>query len=416
MADNVLLQPLEISDSTLAILTNNLVWANTVNRQFENKLQTGVGYTYTVRKPNRYVTTFGPALQVQGIDEPSVQVTIDTQAQVGFMFGMADLTMIIREFATRYLDPAGDALANSIDSQVASNFTSIWNLVGIPGTLPNSFASLALPAKRMDKLAVPQANRTLVLNPDAYWSVANGVTTLFVTSVAEPALKGFVANLANLKVYMNQNAPSHTTGNYGGTFSSATGLTTGVGVINGSNQSGTSLITNGWTPSTTNLLLPGDTLTISGSHSVNPQSKVSTGELANMVVTAPVNSDSGGNAIIPIQGPGVGGIIGPNPNPLDNAYQNVDALPANQATISLFGAANTSYFQSVAYIKDTFGLCTVPMELPENVDFKARSMYGGISMSIVRAYDINQSAIPCRIDVLLGTTTYYPETGVRLTN
>lgn len=412
MVDNVLLQPLEISDATLAILTNNLVWANTVDRRFENKLSTGIGYTLTIRKPNRYVTTYGPGLQIQGIDEPSVQVTIDTQAHVDFMFSIADLTMVVREFAARYLDPAGETLANAIDAQVASNYSSIWNLVGIPGTLPNSFASLSLVAKRMDKLAVGQSGRTLVVNPDAYWSVAAGVTTLYVQSVAEPALKGFVTNLANLKVYMNQNAPVHTNGAFGGSFSSTTGLTTGVGVVNGAGQSGSTLITNGWAASVTGLLNIGDTFAISGVHSVNPQSRVSTGELANFVVTGPVNSDSGGNAQIPI----APAIVPPNINPLDNAYQNVDAGPANLAPLSMFGASATQYGQSVGYVKDTIGLVTVPMELPENVDFKARSMYGGISMSIIRQYDINQSAIPARMDVLLGTVAYYPETGVRLTN
>lgn len=402
MADNVLLQPLEISDETLAILTNNLVWAALVNRRFENKLSTGIGYTLTIRKPNRYVTTYGPGLQVQGITEPSVQVTIDTQAHVDFMFSIADLTLIVREFAARYLDPAGETLANSIDSQVANNTQNIWNFVGTPGSLPSSFASLALVAKRMDKLAVGQSGRCLVLNPDAYWSVAAGVTTLYVTSVAEPALKGFVTNLANLKVFMNQNAPSHTVGALGGTP-----------VVNGANQSGGSLVTNGWTASVTNLLLPGDVFTIAGVHSINPQSRVSTGELANFVVTAAVNSDSGGNATIPI----APAIVGPiSTSPPENQYQNVDVLPANLASISVQGSANTSYFQSVGFIRDTFGLVTVPMELPENVDFKARSMYGGISMSIIRQYDINQSSIPCRMDCLLGTTTYYPETGVRLTN
>lgn len=401
MADNVLLQPMEISDATLAILTNNLVWAAMVDRRFENKLASGIGYTFTIRKPNRFVTSYGPALQVQGITEPSVQVTVDTQAHVDFMFSIADLTMLVREFSARYLDPAGETLANAIDAQVASNYASIWNFVGTPGTLPNSFASLAAVAKRMDKMAVGQAGRTLVLNPDAYWSVASGVTTLYVQSVAEPALKGFVANLANLKVYMNQNAPIHTVGNYAGTP-----------LVNGAGQTGGLLITNGWGASNTDLLTVGDVFTVAGVHSVNPQNRASTGELMDFVVTSQAVSDGSGNSTIAF----APAIVPPNANGLLSAYQNVDAAPANLAPITVQGTANTQYFQSVGFVKDTFGLVTVPLELPENVDFKARSNYGGISMSIIRQYDINQSSIPARIDCLLGTTTYYPETGVRLTN
>ena len=37
-------------------------------------------------------------------------------------------------------------------------------------------------------------------------------------------------------------------------------------------------------------------------------------------------------------------------------------------------------------------------------------------MRIVRAYDVNSDVTPCRVDILYGTATYYPELGVRLTN
>jgi len=58
----------------------------------------------------------------------------------------------------------------------------------------------------------------------------------------------------------------------------------------------------------------------------------------------------------------------------------------------------------------------VPMELPDGVDFKARETYKNISMRIVRAWDINNDVFPCRIDLLYGTATYYPELACRLTN
>ena len=58
----------------------------------------------------------------------------------------------------------------------------------------------------------------------------------------------------------------------------------------------------------------------------------------------------------------------------------------------------------------------VPMELPQGVDFAARQMWKGISLRIVRQYDINNDVLPCRIDVLYGTSTFYPELACRLTN
>jgi hypothetical protein len=37
-------------------------------------------------------------------------------------------------------------------------------------------------------------------------------------------------------------------------------------------------------------------------------------------------------------------------------------------------------------------------------------------MRIIRAYDINNDVFPTRMDILYGTTCFYPELGVRLTN
>jgi hypothetical protein len=67
-------------------------------------------------------------------------------------------------------------------------------------------------------------------------------------------------------------------------------------------------------------------------------------------------------------------------------------------------------------VRDCIGLVIVPMEVPMGVDFGAREMYKNVSMRIIRAYDINNDVLPCRIDILYGTATFYPELGCRLTN
>ena len=274
----------------------------------------------------------------------------------------------------------------------------MFNLVGTPGTAPNSFASLAAVGQRMDEGGVPQDRRTLVLNPKAYWSIANGLTTLYVQSVSEPALKGFLANIANFEIYLDQNIQSQTTGAYAGTP-----------VVNGANQTGSQLITNGWTASITGLLNVGDVFTIANVFAVNPQNRQSTGALQNFVVTSVANSDGSGNSTINIY-PAI---------TTSGAYQTVTGSPANLAPISITsvnGAASTQYAQNVGFVPDAFGLVTVPLEIPNGVDFSARETYKGISMRIIRAYDVNNDVFPCRLDILYGVSAYYPELAVRLTN
>lgn len=394
MASNALLTPSLITKETLPILVNNLVAANKVNRQFENQF-VKIGSSLTVRKPNQFVVTNGPGLSVQDIAEPSTSITISYQQHVDFQFNSQELTLTIEEFSERYLMPAGEQLANSLDQTVLANTPAVFNEVGTPGTLPNSFASLAAVGQRMDEGGVPQNTRVLVLNPAAYWSMANGLIGTFVTSVSEPALKGFLANIANLEIYMDQNVYTQTVGAYSGTPT-----------VNGAGQTGSSLITQAWGNSITGLLNIGDVFTIAGVFAVNPRNKVSTGSLQNFTVTATANSSAGGASTISIYP----AIVTTGP------YQTVSNSPANAAAIVVKGVASTQYAQNIGFTKDCFGLVCVPLELPEGVDFKARETFKNISMRIIRAYDINNDVFPTRMDILYGTTTFYPELGVRLTN
>lgn len=394
MAANTLLTPSIISKETLVILENNLVAAGKVNRQFENQF-VKIGSSLTIRKPNRFVVTKGPGLTIQNVTEPSTSITINNQNVVGFQFSSTDLSLVIEEFSERYCKPAAVVLANQLDFDVLTNFNQVANEVGQPGTVPATFASLANVGQRMDENAVPQDGRTLILNPAAYWSLVAAFTGVFVIPVAQPALKGFLANIANFEIYLDQNIQSQTVGAYAGT-----------GVVNGANQTGSSIVTNGWTASVTGLLNVGDVITFASVNNVNPKNFQSTGSLANFVVTAAVNSDSGGNATIQIS-PAI---------TTSGAFQNVSAAPANLASITVKGTASTAYAQNLAFVRDAFGLVTVPMELPGGVDFAAREMWKGISLRIVRAYDINNDVMPARLDLLYGTSTFYQELACRLTN
>ncbi len=394
MANNSLLNPSIITKETLVILENNLVMAGKVNRQFENQF-VKIGTALTIRKPNRFTVTTGPGLQIQNITEPSTSITISNQKHVDFQFTSQDLTLTIEEFSERYLKPAAAALANVLDYDVAANWNQVWNEVGTPGTVPASFQSLANVGQRQDEGGVPQDGRCLVLNPAAYWSLANGLITLYVRSVSEPALKGFLANIANYEIYEDQNVQTQTVGAYGG-----------APVVNSAGQTGSSITTSGWTPSVVGLLNAGDVITLAGVFAVNPQNRVSTGSLQNFVITSTINSDGAGNATLQIS-PAI---------TTSGAYQTVSASAANLATVSIKGSASTAYAQNLAFVRDAFGLVTVPMELPQGVDFSAREMYKNISMRIIRAYDVTNDLFPVRVDILYGTATYYAELACRLTN
>lgn len=394
MSANTLLTPSIISKETLVMLENNLVAAGKVNRQFENQF-VKIGSTLTVRKPNRFKVTSGPGLSIQDVVEPSTSITISNQKHVDFQFSNQELTLAVEEFSERYLKPAASELANQLDYDVISLWSSVFNEVGTPGAVPSQFSDLANVGRRMDEGGVPQETRVLILNPAAYWNLADGLKGLYVQSVSEPALKGFLAKVANFEIYLDQNIQMQTVGAYSGTP-----------VVNGAGQTGSSLVTNGWGNSITGMLNVGDVFTIAGVNAVNPKNRQSTGVLQNFVVTSTASSDGAGNSTISIY-PAI---------TTTGAYQTVTASPANGAAITVKGSASTAYAQNLAFVKDAFGLVTVPLELPEGVDFKARETYKGISMAIIRAFDVQNYVFPCRVDILYGVAAYYPELACRLTN
>jgi hypothetical protein len=376
MSTQVLLTPTIITKESLVILENNLVAANRVNRKFENQF-VKIGSSLTIRKPNRFTVASGAGLQVQNISEPSVSITISNQKHVDFQFTSQDLTLTVEEFSERYLKPGMAALANQVDNDVLANTVSVSNYVGTPGVTPSAFStSVQLVGQRMDENAAPQDNRTLVLNPAAYWQVAAGQTGLFVMPTAKDALiKGYLATIGNYEVYMDQNVNTLTNGNHNS--SAAYIVSSGQG-----NGNTTTMFGGG---PATETIAAGEVFTVAGVFNINPQSRISTGTLKNFTVvssTAPTAST--------VTVTFTPSIVTSGP------YQNVSG-PAStgSAVVWLSGttaAAVSSRPQNIAFTRDAFGLVMVPMEIPQGVDFAARETYRNISMRVIRAYDINQPA------------------------
>jgi hypothetical protein len=398
MADpNALLSPSLITKTTLAILENNLVAAGKVNRAMENQFNK-IGATITVRMPNKFVVTDGPGLSIQNIVEPSTAITISYQKHIDFQFSMSELLLTIEEFSDRYLKPAAVKLANQVDYDVLGLYDGIYNEVGTPGTVPNAFSYICAVGERMDNFAVPQDGRVLILGTKANWALANALSSgVYVRSVAEPAFKGYLASLANLEIYEDQNIQAQVVGAYGAL---------GTQTVTVGGQTGSVLLTEGWPDGVANLLNVGDVFSIAGVYSVNPGNLEANEDLAQFVVTSPVSSSAGGLATINIDPP----II------TSGAYQTVDTTPLAAAPITVMGASGGKYKQNLAFSRDAFGLVMVPMELPQGVDFAARQTWKGMSLRIIRQYDINSDVMPCRVDILYGTSVFYPELACRLTN
>jgi hypothetical protein len=247
--------------------------------------------------------------------------------------------------------------------------------------------------------AAPLDNRCAILDALSEVELIDAQKGLFqsASQIKEQYEKGRMGTAAGLDFSMSQNVPTHTVGPLGGTP-----------LVNGASQTGASLVTDGWTAAAASRLKQGDVFTIANVYAVNPKTRQSTGQLRQFVVTADVSSDGSGNATIPISPSIVG--------PLSPALQTVNALPADNAAITVLGAASAVSPTNLVYHKDAFALVTVDLPLPKGMDMAARasSKQVGLSIRFVRGYDITNDKFISRLDVLYGWKCVRPELACRV--
>jgi hypothetical protein len=144
--------------------------------------------------------------------------------------------------------------------------------------------------------------------------------------------------------------------------------------------------------------------TVADCFAVNPQTRESTGSLFQFVALADVTASGAGAATVTVAAIYSAG----------HALATVNVLPANSKTVTFLGSASTQYAQNLVYHKDAITFATADLLLPQGVDMAARAVHNGISLRIVRQYDINNDRMPCRIDVLYGYSTIRPQMACRV--
>ena len=388
-------------------MENNLTFTKFVRRDFDDQFGVSgakIGQVLNIRKPPRYVGRKGQAIQIEDATETSVPLTLSEQAGVDIAFTSVDLTLNIDDFSDRFVKPAIASVANTIDNdglQQAKN--SVFNEVGTPGTVPNALLTYLSAQQKLDEMSAPRDNdRSVVINPAMQATIIDALKGLFqdAESVAQQYIRGTMGKTIGLKWSMDQNCPTQQVGAY----------TPGGATVNAGGQTGAAIVTQGW-PNSTLVLKKGDIITFGAVNALNPQNRRATGSLAMWLVTADVTSSGAGAATIPISGPDGNGIITAGP------FQNVDAAPLANAAITVQGASGVGPTgRGFAFHKDAFALGCADLLLPGGVDMAARvsDKQLGMSIRLVRAYDINTDRFPCRLDVLYGWTTLYPQLACRI--
>ena len=388
-----------ITRKSLEILENNLVITRNVNRAYDDSFAVEgakIGSTLRIRLPDRSLVTDGAALQVQDVSQQQVTLTVDSQKHVGVNFTTAELTMSLDDFAERVLKPRISQLAASIDADVANSYKNIFHSVGTPGTTPATSLVLLQAQQKMNESAAVASPRYLTVNPAANAGLVEGMKGLFnpVSTISRQFKSGLMGEgiLGFEELAMSQSMKVHTTGDWG----------TAIEVDGTTTTQGTSQLTITFTGSAKTWKV-GDVFTMQGVFAVNPQTRESTGSLQQFVVTEDLTATTTGTLK-----------FAPALYTAAHPLATVDAFPANDADITMLGSAASQYPQNMAYHRDAITFATADLIMPQGVDMASRQVHNGISMRIVRQYDINNDRLPCRIDVLYGYKVIRPEMAVRV--
>jgi hypothetical protein len=399
-----------IAKECLMSLKNNLVFTRSVNREYSKeyaKSGAKIGNVFNVRKPSRYEVTSGATLNIQDSVDQSIALTLDKHYHVGMAFSNVDRTLSVDRFRERYVDPAMIALANKIDSAFYSDmYKQVYSSVGVPSAsaLPSTLKGFVYAKAKAELLGAPKGQYNAVVDPLVQASLVDGLKGLFQSSdkIAEQYESGLMGIAGGCKFASSASVSKHTIGLLGGTpllNYPSTAYVAGA----------TSIVSDGWT-ATTGALKAGDVVSFSAVYAVNPQTRQSTGELAQFVVQADATADGSGNITFVIDR----GMYA------SGQYQNVDALPLNNAPITIFGHAS-SYAsvvapQNLVFHKDAFAMGVADLELPSDGAQASRAVDedAGLSLVMTSQFDITNYRNITRIDFLGGWKCIYPELACRV--
>jgi len=408
---NTLATPTWVTKEVARGFVNDLTFLANVNRTYDDQYEIAgakVGNTVNARMPVRFTVTDGQAMQVQAITDATVPITLTNQKNVALSYSSAQATTELDDIRQRYIAPAANALANAAEVLTfQAVYRDIYSAVGTPGTTPSATLTYLQAGVKLTDLGTTMDGRVAMLDPLAMATLANTSSTLFnpAAVISENYRKGMFGRnqLGIAEWFQDPNRAVHTTGTY----------TASTPLVNGANQTGSTLNTNGWASSAATLN-KGDIFTIAGVNSVNPESYTSTGRLQQFVVTTTTSSSGVNMATLPISP----AIITSGP------LQTVDSSPAASAVITVLGCtaaaggtlATTTSPQGFLYHPDAFAFVMADLQKP-SAGCKAttvRSKELGISIRMVEQYQIQTDQNPTRLDILIGAATLQARLACRI--
>lgn len=394
-----------IAEAAATMLENEMGFCKTIARaeesDFDGKNGYSEGQTIYINKPPRFTTqnSFDITSTKQDIVEEKVALPLDIISTIGLSTDSLEFAYEIqlKNYIKRVIKPAVSRIAQDVEVTMLQKATkATYNSVGTAGSNTFDPATILAARARLTKGTTPiDDNRYLLLESVAMGEAVNARKGLLQDSseIAKQYKKGFVGVADGFKWMESELLHSHTNGN-DVVFEVRTTVST---------QGSTSLVVEGLT-TTTGTVKAGTVFTVDGVYAVNPIHKVQQTHLQQFVVTADAAADGSGYATLTVS-PAMY---------TTGALQNISGFPTDGNAITPVGSASTAYTQGLAYHKDAFRMVSVPLIMPQKAEFAEQRTVNGITVAIIRGFDINTRSMITRLDFLGGFVADRPEFACRL--
>lgn len=390
----------------LRLLLNKLQVAQFFNTDYNKEFtrEFPVGETVRVNFPQRFTIRDGLAYSPQAINRINTTVTVDQIFGVDFEWDSAEAALKLERGQERikreYLEPAMAQIAQEIDSRAA-----LWaknntpNVVGALGTDPTSFQTFNQARQRMVEYAGwTGSKRGMIIPPAVNTSLVNAAVQYFnpADAISKQYKEGSIGRNSGFDWFESMSLYSHTAGVW---------QTPASVTIAGASQDGDSLLLNCTSGDT---FKKGDVIAIANVLGVNPMTRRTVGTAAKQFVVTADTTASATTVTVPIYP----SIYGPG-----SQYQNVNALPADTALVTLFPGTTApstgpkAGINGLAINRDAFALVGVKLEVPKAVEMasQTRDPETGISVRFIRMFDPQQSKMVNRFDTLIGFGNLYAD-------
>ncbi|MFE0727941.1 P22 phage major capsid protein family protein [Streptomyces antibioticus] len=166
---NTFLTPEIIATRALATLYETTVMAQLVHRDFDGDFRGKQGDTITVRKPATFTAAEfdrNTGVVPQNATETGVDVTLNHFSDVSFNVTTEQLTLEIEDFGTQLLDPAMEAIAQKIDTDLLALRNDVVQTVGDTVGRELTKPEILIDAgKVLNQAKVPTTDRHAVIGP-----------------------------------------------------------------------------------------------------------------------------------------------------------------------------------------------------------------------------------------------------------